>query len=272
MIGQERIKEFVSNCEKNQNFPRFMILTGEEGSGRTVASEYITHAIGGYSLYPALTAECVREVIENCYKCDMPIVYVFRDADKMSVQAKNSLLKVTEEPPKQAYFIMTVEDSSTILPTLKSRAVEFAMEPYTNDELKYFTGNVAILTMAENPGQILTFSTINVDEFIAYCRKVLDNIGDVTGVNALKITNKFKCKEDDIGYEPALFFNCINFICFTEVMMENETVHPFNIQSKYFKTMGICTKYKRQLKIQGIRKDCLIDEWILEIRKIWKGE
>ena len=47
---------------------------------------------------------------------------VIRSADKLNVQAGNSLLKLSEEPPKHGVILFLMEDGRLFLPTLKSRS------------------------------------------------------------------------------------------------------------------------------------------------------
>lgn len=52
-------------------------------------------------------------------------VFIIRDADKMHINAANSLLKFIEEPQSQIYIFLLTADDSRILPTIKSRAQLF---------------------------------------------------------------------------------------------------------------------------------------------------
>ncbi len=53
-------------------------------------------------------------------------VYIFLDADKrMPVISQNTFLKTLEEPPKNVIFILTTENSTSLLDTILSRATVF---------------------------------------------------------------------------------------------------------------------------------------------------
>lgn len=49
-------------------------------------------------------------------------IYIIEDADKMTVQAQNSLLLSLEEPPEFVNFVLLCSDSSLLLETVRSRA------------------------------------------------------------------------------------------------------------------------------------------------------
>lgn len=271
MIGQLNNKAYIKQCLENNSFPRFVIITGERGSGKKTMAKYIAKQLKAYEIYPGNNVEAVREAIENSYKCAGTTAYIFPDADKMSTQAKNAMLKITEEPPRQAYFIMTVESMNNTLATLKSRGTEIQMECYGSIELETLIdepndNDKLALKIATTPGQLEQLRQMNVTEFYSFCEKVLDNIATVTGVNAFKIGNNFKFKDDGEGYDPVLFFECIKTIClnrFKEGISEQYGEALLN-------TVIATSNSQRELALTGVKKDSTFDMWILQMRDIWK--
>lgn len=53
---------------------------------------------------------------------DRPQIYIIEQADKMTVQAANSLLKFLEEPNARIVAILIAENGQALLPTIQSRA------------------------------------------------------------------------------------------------------------------------------------------------------
>lgn len=272
MIGQKTNIEFLKTCADNDCFPRFIIITGEKGSGKKTLANYIVkHLLKAIHIEPGNGVEAVREAIANSYRCAGTTVYVFPDADKMSTQAKNAMLKITEEPPRQAYFIMTVESMNNTLATLKSRGVEIQMESYSAKELESLIdepndNDKLALTIATNPGQLQQLRELNVQEFYSFCEKVLDNVASVTGVNAFKIANSFKFKDDGEGYDPILFFECIKTICLKRASESEWRPEILALVA----TIKITNEYKRDFSLTGVKKDSTFDMWILQMRKIWQ--
>ncbi len=62
-------------------------------------------------------------------------IYLIKEADKLTEQAANSLLKTLEEPPPFAVIILLVEELSRILPTVISRCQLIRLRDLTNDEI-----------------------------------------------------------------------------------------------------------------------------------------
>ena len=80
-------------------------------------------------------------------------VFIIRDADKMHVNAANSLLKFIEEPQSQIYIFLLTADDSRMLPTIKSRA-----------QLFYFPKNrVYLEELLQKEGLLLTQAKMLAD-------------------------------------------------------------------------------------------------------------
>lgn len=62
-------------------------------------------------------------------------ITLIRDADRMTVQAANSVLKLLEEPPTGWIFILTASDSSLLLPTIVSRCQALRLKPFPTPAL-----------------------------------------------------------------------------------------------------------------------------------------
>lgn len=60
-------------------------------------------------------------------------IYILRDAEKMTVQAQNALLKTLEEPPSYAVILLLTANINAMLPTILSRCVVLNMKPVPDD-------------------------------------------------------------------------------------------------------------------------------------------
>ena len=70
----------------------------------------------------------VREIREDAFIIPNEAprkVYILKSADKMNVQAQNALLKIIEEPPSYARFILECESRASMLETVMSRVSAF---------------------------------------------------------------------------------------------------------------------------------------------------
>ena len=274
MIGQKDLMARLYTLIHSGIYPRFSILEGDRGSGRlTMALEISKQLDATPIIVEDLSIASVREIIQKSYTNSAKCCYIFPNADTMSTAAKNSMLKVTEEAPNNAYIIMTLEDKQNTLNTIISRATVFNMDPYSKKELSEFVEEVGIekdvellLTLSNTPGEILRLNDIGVAEFGEYVKKVYDNIALVSGSNSFKIASKVSLKDGAEGYPLDLFWKAFIKECANEMLD--------NINDKYYTqktSYGIRTTSDAlaDLKIKGINKKMLMDNWILTIREGW---
>lgn len=197
MIGQKNNINTIINWRCNKSVPRFIIISGEIGSGRLTLAKIIIKMISAKGIIMGNSIAEVRETIENAYTITDTTCYIFRNADDMKNEAKNALLKVVEEPPNNAYFIMTVQNIDNMLGTIKSRGTVIKMEPYTMEELLIATNDEVLLNYCTNIGQIIG----NVVEDIKNAEYLVDEIfqafRDKSGTHLLKICTQLKGKQTE---------------------------------------------------------------------------
>ena len=83
-----------------------------------------------------IPVEDIREMIRLCgvqsSDGNIHVVLLF-DADKMTPQAQNCLLKTLEEPPPDTYIILVTDHPETLLATVKSRCRQHRVKPWTEE-------------------------------------------------------------------------------------------------------------------------------------------
>ena len=65
-------------------------------------------------------------------------VYIIDDAQKMTVQAQNALLKFIEEPPASVLFFIVTDKKESLLPTVVSRTRIISLAPSDNADIRRF--------------------------------------------------------------------------------------------------------------------------------------
>lgn len=72
-------------------------------------------------------------------------IYIVDEAEKMTVQAQNALLKTMEEPPSYAVIILITTNQEAFLPTILSRCVQLKLKPLKDFTVKsYLTEHLDI--------------------------------------------------------------------------------------------------------------------------------
>lgn len=169
LVGNEKVKEYLNSTIENKNISHSFIFVGKPGIGKKQFAHQYAEMImclqdgkcDGNSVkcdscikfegnanpdYAEITPDGKTLKIEQIRNLQARIVekpitsrrkvYVIDDADLMSEESQNCLLKTLEEPPEYAVIILIVSNESRILPTIKSRCVIIKFQQLTSKEIK----------------------------------------------------------------------------------------------------------------------------------------
>lgn len=134
--GQRFAKKYLSNSIKSNMISHAYMFEGPSGVGKnTMARElaatllemenlfnspdYIEITPDGNSIKIAQIRKLQSDILVKPYKSYK--IYVIDEAQKMTVEAQNALLKTLEEPPKYAIIILITNNKESLLETIKSR-------------------------------------------------------------------------------------------------------------------------------------------------------
>ncbi len=65
-------------------------------------------------------------------------IYIISDAEKMTVQAQNAILKTIEEPPEYVIVLLLTANDRALLDTIRSRCVTLNLKPVPDDVVKEY--------------------------------------------------------------------------------------------------------------------------------------
>lgn len=264
MIGQRCVQQQIKADIENRSLARFIILVGDVGSGRKTLAKEIAKLTDAEYVLVDKGVDAVREVIEQSYQSSANVLYVL-DNDSMSPSAKSSILKVTEEPPNKARFVLITTDLESTLPTLISRARVFRMNNYTDADIAYFAGteDVRYPNFCSNKYEVDLLKSYGIDSFTDFINLVVDNIAEVEGVNALKMEDRLSFKEDDGKYDLKIFLQAFRTVCIQKVQ---ESENPWD-KLTYIQWILITCETLSKLRISSLNKQSLCDMWIFDIRQ-----
>lgn len=277
ICGQENLRIKIDHLIKEDKLPRFIILCGNAGYGKKVFSDYIARSIHANFVPCELKVESVREVVQNSYTVTEKTLYMFADCDNMSTQSKNALLKVTEEPPNNSYFIITVRDINNILSTLISRGTVFHMEPYTQKDIldfidyKKYSFTSDVLSIIKNicicPQDVMDASNVDIKQVYDLSDKFIQFIGNANLGNELKMTTMLSTKKEDNKISSIIFLRCVLLQC-NKYIMENCNKEDLKVFNTIIKQTG---KAIYELGNKGSSKQIILDNWIINTHMLITG-
>ena len=156
VVGHREIIQYMQSAVEQQKVSHAYILNGERGAGKKLLANLFAMTLQCESGKSEPCGECKScKQAKNGNQPDIIVVkhekagtisvddireqlngdimikpyssprkiYIIPEADLMTVQAQNALLKTLEEPPEYAVIFLLTENAESLLPTIRSRCV-----------------------------------------------------------------------------------------------------------------------------------------------------
>lgn len=171
IIGQEQIKEHLQNALGTGKISHAYIINGEKSSGKEFIAKifamtlqceaegvepcnecrsckqtlsknqpdiiYVSHEKPNTISVDDIRVQVNNDVGIKPYSSKYK-VYIINEAEKMTPQAQNAILKTLEEPPAYAVIILLVSNINSLLSTILSRCVTLNMKPVRDELVKKY--------------------------------------------------------------------------------------------------------------------------------------
>ena len=133
-----------------QNPSQAVLFDGKTGLGKSELLQIIAKQLAGgdfaeiHSIGDEAGTIKIDEIkqLKKLLKLQTPDdtkrIILIPDAERMTPEAQNSLLKVLEEPPKATYFLLSTSNKQKILPTIDSRVIKIPVYTPTKSEFVEF--------------------------------------------------------------------------------------------------------------------------------------
>lgn len=156
VVGHKNIIDYITNAVKENKVSHAYILNGDKGSGKkmlaTLFAEtlqceehgtapcnhchscvqidsgnhpdviWVRHEKPGTISVDDIRTQVANDVMIKPYQGPYKI-YIIAEADLMTAQAQNALLKTLEEPPEYVVIFLLTRNAEQLLPTITSRCV-----------------------------------------------------------------------------------------------------------------------------------------------------
>lgn len=238
LIGNDKTKEILSYSVQNKNILHSYLFYGTEGIGKKLFAiefskmilcesdsenkpcnkcksciEFESNNNPDFTIIEPDNNSIKIEQIRALQKkiIEKPIngskkIYIMNDADKMTKEAQNCLLKTLEEPQSFVVIIMICSNENAILPTVKSRCTKIFFNEHSREDIRKFMEEKNSTTnidesMVELCGGSIKKS-IEVIEKEEKLNQLKDLIHSVDKVNKLKFISQnefFYTNKDDVN-------------------------------------------------------------------------
>lgn len=289
VVGHNNIIQYIENAVKMDKVSHAYILNGEKGSGKKLLANLFAMSLQcqdreddgdacgkcqsckqavnnnqpdiikvSHEKPNTVSIDDIREQVNN----DIVIkpysskykIYIIADADMMTVQAQNAILKTIEEPPKYAVILLLTENAETLLPTIRSRCVMLKLrnikdqlvKKYLMEQMQIpdYKADVCVAFAQGNMGKAITLATSeNFNEIKEEAVHLLRNINEMDVSDLAEAVKK--CVSYKLGINDYLD---IMAIWYRDVLIYKATKNVdrvvFSDQLKYIKERASKSSYE----------------------------
>ncbi|MFD0674868.1 DNA polymerase III subunit delta' [Cohnella sp. GCM10027633] len=196
--GQERAKSLLRSALSTRKIAHAYLFAGPSGSGRREMARAFAQAIfcerggadacgeclscrkvlhGNHPDLHVISPDGATVKIEQIRALQRELsyrsagagykVYIIEDAETMTTQAANSLLKFLEEPPAPVVAVLLAPSAQAVLPTILSRSQLVAFVPGDREALE-------AALIAEGKPPLLSRAAVNLASGLAASRKLVE--------------------------------------------------------------------------------------------------
>ncbi len=280
IIGQEQIKEHMQNALLTGKISHAYIIHGEKSTGKEFIARvfamalqcekgeaepcnqchsckqalsknqpdiiYVTHEKPNTISVEDIRAQVNNDVAIKPYSSKYK-VYIINEAEKMTVQAQNAILKTLEEPPAYVVILLLVSNLQTLLPTILSRCVTLNMKPVSDSLIRKYL-------MEE-----LQVPDYRADVCVAFAR------GNVGKAKALASSEEF----DNVKNEALGLLKHVHDMELQEIIQAIKRINEYKLEiSDYLDIMSIWYRDVLLFKATADANSLVFREEIQAIRKV----
>jgi len=146
VIGQDSVVNIIKNKWKTKTIPHAILLCGPFGVGKTTIARIIAKCLkcSPYDLIEKNSADyrgiddirAIRSTMNNAPIEGDVRVWVLDECHKITSDAANALLKILEDPPSHAYFILATTEPERLLDGIRQRCLVLKLNPISEESLQ----------------------------------------------------------------------------------------------------------------------------------------
>jgi DNA polymerase-3 subunit delta' len=212
-----------------QETPQGILLIGPSGSGKKALAEaFAAELLDNDNLdqYPyvlmiggddsPLNIEAIRQ-LQNFFSLKVLSsravnrIAIIENAQNLSHEAQNALLKLLEEPPKGSILILTLDNDQNILPTIRSRLQSVVISKPTKSDLRIMFKNISDIQFEQFysisnglPGLLTTLAS-NEDHPLVEATRQARRILSSTAFQRMTMV-------DELAKDKELFINALGIM------------------------------------------------------------
>ncbi len=280
LVGNSKIALALTNALREKRLPHAILIEGDPGTGRHTLANFISAAavcssdnvpckkckncgLQKVGSHPDIMITAPEEGKKNIAVAQIRAlrseayikphlascrVFIIDCADTLNEQSQNALLKVLEEPPGNAVFILIAESKASLLETIISRCVVLTLScPETDIALEYIKEtteypevdiSAALSSSQNNIGKALMILKGNTDtKTSAAAKEFLEQMLRSNNWGMLSVTAPFEKNR----IEADKFFKDLKYFTAKELRINPKSFKAASL-SKFYEELCVLEK------------------------------
>ena len=246
VVGHKNIIQYIGNAVKTDKVSHAYIMNGEKGAGKKLLANLfamslqcqnreedgdacgkcqsckqamnhnqpdiikVTHEKPNTISVDDIRTQVNNDIVIKPYSSKYKI-YIIPEADLMSAQAQNALLKTIEEPPEYAVIMLLTENAEALLPTIRSRCVMMKLRNIKDQlvkkylmeqmEIPDYKADVCVAFAQGNMGKAIMLATSEyfneIKEEVVHLLRNIDEMNVSELMDAVKKCMTYKMEIND---------------------------------------------------------------------------
>ncbi len=227
----------------NQTLPSLTIIKGEGAANQIKVSE-IRDMTNNVS-YSSLASEKKVVIIQN--------------SENFNRYSANALLKSLEEPKGDTTYLLTTNDLTKLLPTIRSRCATYTLtEPSSDEVLNYFKEYV-------NDDKFKSAYSIYGNN-IGFIQKALNDEQEYNYLYSAATAYDLILNHKAYDLSKLMFSFNKNKNGFSKFLKNLEFIAQKKIDEKHTKILSVINNYKKHLQI-NVNLNLLLENFVVDITK-----
>ena len=268
----------------NKNLPNKILLSGSKGLGKfTLSLHFINYVLSKNEDYPYdfenfkinennrsfklvnnssssnlylvdikkdkknIEINQIRELIDFCNKSSFntkPRFILINNLEFMNLNSSNALLRTLEEPNDNIYFIL-INNSQKILPTIKSRCLNFKIV-LTQNEIKDIFSKITKQNIDDLFNEDIVLHYFTTGNFINFYNFSIENNIDLSNITLkdllLKIIDEKHYKKETLDIN--LIYTLIQMYFLANIKIRNN----YELYTKFLQAIGNIKKFNLDIE------------------------